>query len=217
MLSLAAFVAAASAASLPAALPLAASCNVQTAQLAANNWLGMYCNNANVASFAYNWTWINLDWCLANRAGHLAGRKNGHFDASCTRCSTHLRPISVRLPSTDGHTLDLQCACRDAHGRSVSTSIDLSPCLSCPLVSSPTVLILTSRPCARRCEWRPWVLWPARQQDASRSAADCVDEDGCVVIIRMAFCCGCDLLDLAFILYSFTGQTGFIADNSLLL
>ena len=37
-------------------LALAGSCNVQTAQLD-GNYLGMYCNNLNTASFGYNWTW----------------------------------------------------------------------------------------------------------------------------------------------------------------
>ncbi|EPE07847.1 hypothetical protein F503_00569 [Ophiostoma piceae UAMH 11346] len=135
--ALAALAVASSAASLPSALPLVGSCNVQTAQLSSSHWLGMYCSNANVASFAYNWTWIDLDWCLANRAGHLAGRRNGKFHASCTRCSTHLRPTRLPSPSepgsesaeasfTDGHTLDLQCACLDAQGRGVSTAIDLN-------------------------------------------------------------------------------------------
>ena len=37
-------------------LAFAGSCNIQTAQLN-QNYLGMYCNNLNTASFGYNWTW----------------------------------------------------------------------------------------------------------------------------------------------------------------
>lgn len=37
-------------------LAFAGSCNIQTAQLS-QNYLGMYCNNLNTASFGYNWTW----------------------------------------------------------------------------------------------------------------------------------------------------------------
>ncbi len=57
-----------------AQLDLAGSCNVQTAQLA-HSWLGLYCNNLNTASYGYNWTWIDLDWCVANRGGQLVGKK----------------------------------------------------------------------------------------------------------------------------------------------
>ena len=64
------------------------SCFAETHEFV-NPYLGMYCRNRNVWEYGYNWTWyvfllvcsvvepdrprINLDLCIANQNGQLAG------------------------------------------------------------------------------------------------------------------------------------------------
>ncbi|KAL1902786.1 hypothetical protein Sste5346_000696 [Sporothrix stenoceras] len=119
-------------------LAFAGSCNIQTAQLN-QNYLGMYCNNLNTASFGYNWTWIDLDTCIANSNGRLVGKKNGNFLKSCSRCTTSLS----RLPANShaagrtgsevyksGLTLGLKCTCLGGYGRlPTSSTLDLNTVL----------------------------------------------------------------------------------------
>ncbi|CAK7205639.1 hypothetical protein SEUCBS139899_008418 [Sporothrix eucalyptigena] len=119
-------------------LAFAGSCNIQTAQLEGSH-LGMYCNNLNTASFGYNWTWIDLDMCIANSNGKLVGKKNGNFQASCSHCSTSF----ARLPSNphaagrtgpevykSGLTLGLKCSCLSGYNRiPTSSTLDLNTVL----------------------------------------------------------------------------------------
>ncbi|KAJ9157196.1 hypothetical protein NKR23_g157 [Pleurostoma richardsiae] len=53
-----------------------------------DHFLGMYCNNRFTAEYGYNWTWIDLNWCIGNNQGQLAGANNGFYLASCGNCTT---------------------------------------------------------------------------------------------------------------------------------
>ncbi|KJR84855.1 uncharacterized protein SPSK_09763 [Sporothrix schenckii 1099-18] len=116
-------------------LAFAGSCNIQTAQLN-QSYLGMYCNNLNTASFGYNWTWIDLDACIANSNGNLVGKKNGNFQKSCSGCETSLsrlpaNPHAAGRTGSDaykkGLTLSLKCTCLSSHRRRPTTStLDLN-------------------------------------------------------------------------------------------
>ncbi|KAK3945271.1 hypothetical protein QBC46DRAFT_114677 [Diplogelasinospora grovesii] len=92
------------------------SCAYAGANLTGNHWLGIYCLNNDTAIWGYNYTWINLDNCLANNGGQLISYENGSYSGTCSGCAI----------SHDNTTLHLSCLCWDTNNRQQNSSIDLN-------------------------------------------------------------------------------------------
>ncbi|KAK1768399.1 hypothetical protein QBC33DRAFT_568751 [Phialemonium atrogriseum] len=77
--------------------------------------LGMYCLNNQVDLFAYNWTSLDLNLCVANNGGTLIAWDSGAYADSCSNCSV-----------TKTSTLYLTCDCEDMGGSQIASTLDLN-------------------------------------------------------------------------------------------
>ncbi|KAK3996466.1 hypothetical protein QBC44DRAFT_304425 [Cladorrhinum sp. PSN332] len=89
-------------------------CAYQGANLT-GQFLGMYCRNDHTEIFGYNYTWIDLDYCVGNNGGQLVGWENGTFSGTCTNCTV----------AAANETLDLTCSCWGTNNKHVVSSLDL--------------------------------------------------------------------------------------------
>ncbi|KLU89290.1 hypothetical protein MAPG_08264 [Magnaporthiopsis poae ATCC 64411] len=83
------------------------NCTLAGAIFAQDKYLGAYCANDKKEIHGYDWTWINLDWCIRNDHGVLEFTDNGRFSGSCTRCE-------FDLESSRG---SFSCRCVDGSGK----------------------------------------------------------------------------------------------------
>ncbi|KAL8419388.1 hypothetical protein RB594_002569 [Gaeumannomyces avenae] len=102
---------AAAATSLPVLLcraqGISESCTLAGAIFAQDKFLGAYCTNDRKEIHGYDWTWIDLDWCIRNDQGVLKFTENGYFSGSCSRCE-------FDLGSSRG---SFSCRCVDGSGK----------------------------------------------------------------------------------------------------
>ncbi|KAK4232216.1 hypothetical protein QBC38DRAFT_505955 [Podospora fimiseda] len=80
-----------------------------------DHFLGMYCLNDHTEIFGFNYTWINLDYCVGNNGGQLVSWENGNYSGTCTNCT-----IKVNV------TVDLTCSCWDTNNKHVVSTLDLN-------------------------------------------------------------------------------------------
>ncbi|KAK4242324.1 hypothetical protein C8A03DRAFT_11419 [Achaetomium macrosporum] len=105
----------------PQSQTFAEYCAVGGANLTDQHWLGLYCRNHMVEIFGYNWTWIDLDFCVGNNGGQLATMDNGNYSTSCNNCNaTH---------DFEKKTLFLSCACPNDAQDYIMSSLDLNTTL----------------------------------------------------------------------------------------
>ncbi|KAK4162530.1 hypothetical protein QBC43DRAFT_345858 [Cladorrhinum sp. PSN259] len=89
-------------------------CAYQGANLTAHS-LSMYCQNNNTEIFGYNYTYIDLDFCVGNNGGQLVSWENGSYSGTCTNCT-----IAIH------ETVDLTCSCWDTNNQHVVSTLDLN-------------------------------------------------------------------------------------------
>ncbi|KAK4457898.1 hypothetical protein QBC42DRAFT_187408 [Cladorrhinum samala] len=80
-----------------------------------DHFLGLYCLNDATEVFSYNYTWINLDYCVGNNAGTLVSYENGAYSGTCTNCTI-----------AHDATLELTCSCWDMDNHHVTSTLDLN-------------------------------------------------------------------------------------------
>ncbi|KAK6221044.1 hypothetical protein LQW54_001617 [Pestalotiopsis sp. IQ-011] len=83
-------------------------------------FLGMYCQDENVAVFENQWTWHDLNHCLANNNGSLAPMASGGYEGSCRDC--HLLVETHRW-------MNLTCNCFDISDDLIPSQYDLNQVL----------------------------------------------------------------------------------------
>ncbi|KAK0618589.1 hypothetical protein B0T17DRAFT_496277 [Bombardia bombarda] len=91
-------------------------CAYQGANLTDGHWLGIYCRNKDTQIFGYNYTWIDLDYCLGNSAGNLISYSKGNFSGSCNNCTI----------AHDDSTLAMSCVCLDTNKQYRKSTLDLN-------------------------------------------------------------------------------------------
>ncbi|KAK4128246.1 Cyanovirin-N, partial [Parathielavia appendiculata] len=91
-------------------------CAYRGVNLTGDHWLGAFCRNDMTAIFGYNYSWIDLDYCVGNNGGQLIPYENGNYSTSCTNCG-----IDFEM-----ETLVLSCKCIDPDENEATSSLDLN-------------------------------------------------------------------------------------------
>ncbi|KAK4154034.1 hypothetical protein C8A00DRAFT_33210 [Chaetomidium leptoderma] len=90
-------------------------CAYAGANLTDGHWLGAYCRNNMIDEFGYNYTWVDLDFCVGNNGGQLIAYKSGNYSTSCTKCAIN----------HETKTLMLTCDCEHPDKEYSTSSLDL--------------------------------------------------------------------------------------------
>ncbi|CAN8098985.1 unnamed protein product [Discula destructiva] len=87
-------------------VPFNHTCTVGSYSFDANSTtLGIYCNNDDVKSYAYDWSLLDLDLCIANNDGALVSSPGGNFSDTCSNCTVtwshvYLTPVTTTFTAT---------------------------------------------------------------------------------------------------------------------
>ncbi|WPJ58101.1 hypothetical protein SMAC4_13074 [Sordaria macrospora] len=96
----------------------ASHCIITGASLHDSHWLGCNCLNDDVAIFGYNYTWLDLNFCVGNRNGALESYDSGNYTTTCRNCRIY----------NNFHTIFLNCLCPDMAHVLRNSTLDLSKC-----------------------------------------------------------------------------------------
>ncbi|KAK3496620.1 uncharacterized protein B0T23DRAFT_59871 [Neurospora hispaniola] len=97
----------------------AIDCIFTGASLREGHWLGCNCLNDDVAILGYNYTWLDLNFCLGNRNGTLESYDTGNYTTTCRDCRI----------LNNYRTIFLNCLCPDMAHVLHNTTLDLNTTL----------------------------------------------------------------------------------------
>ncbi|KAK3397716.1 hypothetical protein B0T20DRAFT_229672 [Sordaria brevicollis] len=97
----------------------ASNCIFTGATLRQEHWLGCECLNDDVAIFGYNYTWLDLNFCVGNRNGTLESYDSGNYTKTCRNCRIY----------NNLRTIYLNCLCPDMAHELRNSSLDLNTTL----------------------------------------------------------------------------------------
>ncbi|KAK1778834.1 hypothetical protein QBC45DRAFT_150446 [Copromyces sp. CBS 386.78] len=97
----------------------ASHCIITGASLHEGHWLGCNCLNDDVAIFGYNYTWLDLNFCVGNRNGALESYDSGNYTTTCRNCRIF----------NNFRTIFLNCLCPDMAHVLHNSTLDLNTTL----------------------------------------------------------------------------------------